>query len=238
MSGLEVKVYKPCKSALFLAKTLQKNAWCHRRWPHTDAVSGPKSYNAGGKPKVDTIDGGRSREKEQREVPKRDDRRQNNPGKDSQRRQASATLDVLSQFAGLSLERGGLSVADAEKEARKHRGLSAASIKVTSINVEGQKDIARLAHGLDRVLFNPGVYYLQDPRSRVFNFDPYLQNVMPPDEFDYEALGDFIPPYKDEELYKLAKQHKVRFTGSTSQYDGRTFSFSLSPFVFPPSNDR
>ena len=39
----------------------------------------------------------------------------------------------------------------------------------------GEIKVPRLSFDLSRVLFNPGVYQLQDPRSRVYNFDPYLE---------------------------------------------------------------
>ncbi|KAH7033201.1 mitochondrial protein Pet127-domain-containing protein, partial [Microdochium trichocladiopsis] len=76
--------------------------------------------------------------------------------------------------------------------------------------------VPRLAHGLDRVLFNPGVYFLQDPRSRVFNFDPYLANIMPIQEFDFNALKQYITSSKDTTLISKAKAHNKKYTGSTS----------------------
>ncbi|KXJ93048.1 mitochondrial protein Pet127-domain-containing protein [Microdochium bolleyi] len=76
--------------------------------------------------------------------------------------------------------------------------------------------VPRLSHGLDRVLFNPGVYFLQDPRSRVFNFDPYLANIMPIQEFDFNALKQYITSSKDTTLIAKAKAYKKKYTGSTS----------------------
>ena len=60
-----------------------------------------------------------------------------------------------------------------------------------------REKIPTLQHGLDRVLFNPGVFYLQDPRSRVFNFDPYLQTIMPIQDFDFDALHEYVTSSRD-----------------------------------------
>ncbi|RUP52155.1 mitochondrial protein Pet127-domain-containing protein [Jimgerdemannia flammicorona] len=76
--------------------------------------------------------------------------------------------------------------------------------------------VPHLAHGLDRALFNPGVHYLQDPRSKVFNFDPYLKRITPPADFDYSALAPYITSSKDETLWSMAKDMGKRYVGSTS----------------------
>jgi hypothetical protein len=79
-----------------------------------------------------------------------------------------------------------------------------------------QPPVASLSYGLDRALFNPGVYHLQDPRSKVFNFDPYLANIMPTEEFDFDALQQYITSSKDENLIGVAREHGKKYTGSTS----------------------
>lgn len=79
----------------------------------------------------------------------------------------------------------------------------------------------RLAHRLDRILFNPGgAYHMQDPRSRVYNFDPYLATIMPVSEFDYDALKEYITSSKDTKLRDLAAKHDKKFCGSTSSLTG------------------
>jgi hypothetical protein len=92
--------------------------------------------------------------------------------------------------------------------------------------------VPMLAYGLDRVLFNPGVYRLQDPRSRIFNFDPYLEKIMPVNEFDFEALSEYKTSSKDEALINLTKQLGTKFTGSTSSMSSvlQHFHFLLSGF--------
>ncbi len=76
------------------------------------------------------------------------------------------------------------------------------------------RPIARLAHGLDRVLFkyaapvishdyvltayrSPGVHWLKDPRSHVFNFTPWLQKVPKVHDFDFERVQGFIKSSQD-----------------------------------------
>lgn len=63
---------------------------------------------------------------------------------------------------------------------------------------------------------SPGVYQLQDPRSRVYNFDPYLQTIMPVDEFDFNALAQYITSSKDVSLVDIAKRNLKKYAGSTS----------------------
>lgn len=92
--------------------------------------------------------------------------------------------------------------------------------------------VPRLSYGLDRVLFNPGVYRLQDPRSRVYNFDPYLEKIMPVAEFDFDALGEYKTSSRDKDLLAMTRELKTKFTGSTSSMSGvlQHFHFMLSKF--------
>ncbi|KAG5959803.1 hypothetical protein E4U58_004857 [Claviceps cyperi] len=73
-----------------------------------------------------------------------------------------------------------------------------------------------LSYDLDRVLFNPGVYQMQDHRSGVFNFDPYLASIMPVEEFDYSALNGYTTSSKDARLRELCAKHELKYCGSTS----------------------
>ncbi|KAN0062225.1 hypothetical protein ACQY0O_005406 [Thecaphora frezii] len=81
-------------------------------------------------------------------------------------------------------------------------------------------DVPALAHGLDRVLFNPGIYWLRDPRSGIYNFDPRIRDVLDVDLFDYEALTPYVTSSQDPELAKLTKKHQRRYCGSTSSMTG------------------
>ncbi|KAK1149905.1 hypothetical protein N8T08_003461 [Aspergillus melleus] len=76
--------------------------------------------------------------------------------------------------------------------------------------------VPRLSYGLERALFNPGVYTLRDPRSRVYNFDPYLGSIMPVTEFDFAALKDYITSSKDDTLRNIAVKEKKKYIGSSS----------------------
>jgi hypothetical protein len=82
------------------------------------------------------------------------------------------------------------------------------------------KPIARLAHGLDRVLFNPGVHWLQDPRSRVYNFTPWLESIPKVTDFAFERVTGFIRSSQDDDLHTLAKIHSRPYVGSTSSLTG------------------
>ncbi|KAG8730459.1 hypothetical protein FRC12_020257, partial [Ceratobasidium sp. 428] len=93
--------------------------------------------------------------------------------------------------------------------------------------------IPTLQHGLDRVLFNPGVHWLQDPHSRVYNFPPELQAMPAFTSFAYEKVNTFITSSKDAELANLAKRQGKKFTGSTS-----SVSMILAHIYFLISNWR
>ncbi|KAF7346212.1 hypothetical protein MSAN_01848100 [Mycena sanguinolenta] len=82
------------------------------------------------------------------------------------------------------------------------------------------RPIATLEHGLERVLFNPGVHWLQDPRSRVYNFSPHLESLPKVTEFAFERLPGFIKSSRDEDLRGLAKRENRMFAGSTSSLTG------------------
>ncbi|KAI9893609.1 MAG: hypothetical protein M1814_006405 [Vezdaea aestivalis] len=93
--------------------------------------------------------------------------------------------------------------------------------------------IPSLAYGLDRVLFNPGVYHLQDPRSRVYNFDPYLEKITPSEKFNFDLLPPYHKPSEDGSLEKVAVEHGGKYYGSTS-----TLSSTLAQFHFLLSHGR
>ena len=95
-----------------------------------------------------------------------------------------------------------------------------ASIKAADLHIDAlkipQPPVPGLEYGLDRVLFNPGVYQLQDPTSRVYNFDPYLQDIMPAMEFDFNALKEYKTSSEDKALATIAKDYQKKYIGSTS----------------------
>ncbi len=108
------------------------------------------------------------------------------------------------------------------------------TVKADGLNLipidAGPLEVPKLAYGLERVLFNPGVYQLQDPRTRVFNFDPYLQTIMPASEFDFNALKQYVTSSKDQVLLDKTTAEKKKYTGSTSSMTSALghFHFLLS----------
>ncbi|GAA6046407.1 hypothetical protein JCM3770_004903 [Rhodotorula araucariae] len=85
----------------------------------------------------------------------------------------------------------------------------------------GDVPIATLAHSLDRVLFNPGVHFLRDPRTGVYNFArDVLENVPKVDEFDFTKLPQYVTSSRDEVLRGLMEGEGRTFAGSTSSTIG------------------
>ncbi|KAF8744306.1 Pet127 protein, partial [Rhizoctonia solani] len=113
--------------------------------------------------------------------------------------------------------------------------LELSEISLDSIARDPQHVVAvpTLKHGLDRVLFNPGVHWLQDPHSRVYNFPPELQTMPAFTSFAYDRINTFITSSKDTELTDLAKRHNKKFVGSTS-----SVSMILAHIYFLVSNWR
>jgi hypothetical protein len=50
----------------------------------------------------------------------------------------------------------------------------------------------------------------------VFNFDPYLQKIMPVSEFDFDSLKEYITSSRDETLRDLALENGRKYVGSSS----------------------
>ncbi|KAK2748094.1 hypothetical protein FQN57_001217 [Myotisia sp. PD_48] len=112
------------------------------------------------------------------------------------------------------------------------RTLDMKDIQLNALVTESDA-VPSLSYGLDRILFNPGVYHLQDPRSMVYNFDPYLREIMPVSEFDFKALNDYITSSKDTTLRDKAVEIGKKYIGSSS-----SMTNVLSHFHFLLSNWR
>lgn len=65
----------------------------------------------------------------------------------------------------------------------------------------------------------------------MYNFDPQLQKIAQPDEFNYDCLPAFIPPSRDTNLRSLAHDLGAKFVTSTS-----SISASLGMIYFVVSN--
>ena len=90
-----------------------------------------------------------------------------------------------------------------------------ADLKLKPIDVP-QPPVPGVVYGLDRVLFNPGVYQLRDEHSKVYNFDPYLETITPVKEFDFSALKEYITSSRDTALINIAAQEKTKYTDRKS----------------------
>ena len=124
-------------------------------------------------------------------------------------------------------------LSDPESKLIKSALLTTRTLKMEALEVTGQPPVKNLSYDLDRVLFKQGVYNLQDPRTGVFNFDHYLQNIMPEEEFDFDSLARFMASSEDTTLQRLAKEHGKKYVGSTS-----SMTSVLSHFHFLLSNFR
>lgn len=89
-------------------------------------------------------------------------------------------------------------------------------VRLQSIPPLKQADPPRLAHGLDRVLFNPGVSWLKDPRSQIYNYDPRIRKILDFDLFDPDTAPEYITASRDPQLKELTVRRKAKFFGSTS----------------------
>lgn len=77
--------------------------------------------------------------------------------------------------------------------------------------------VAKLSHGLERVLFSPGVHWMRCPRTGVYNFDPSLSHMPEVDSFNYEmGVPPFVPASEDKELLGMAKSLGCSYISSTS----------------------
>jgi hypothetical protein len=122
-----------------------------------------------------------------------------------------------------------------QAEERSHAevlSMNPLDIEVKPLDIP-QPPVPYLEYGLDRVLFNRGVYVLQDPASRVYNFDPYLEKIMPVNEFDFNALKEYKTSSEDFALAAIGSEQNKRYIGSTS-----SMTSSLAHFHYLISNWR
>ncbi|KAJ2851706.1 hypothetical protein IWW36_000851 [Coemansia brasiliensis] len=94
--------------------------------------------------------------------------------------------------------------------------VNSSMLKYSQVGQSHIPRVPRLAHGLERVLFSPGVHLLQDPNSHVYNFDPYIRSITQPKDFDFDKLTPYITSSKDSTLIEYARSRKKQFIGSTS----------------------
>lgn len=92
--------------------------------------------------------------------------------------------------------------------------------------LEAEK-IPRLAHKLDRALFSPGVHFLQDPRTRIYNFTPYLKKIIKLEDFNFDLVEKFVTVSKDKVLFNKAIEQLKKFYSSTSSMTSSLTQFYL-----------
>lgn len=110
--------------------------------------------------------------------------------------------------------------------------LAPSDVPIRGMKAPRDAKVARLARGLQRVLFAPGVHSLRDPRTGVWNFEPELGEVPVPEDFAFHRLPQYITASKDDELAKMAEEDGLRFIGSTS-----TLTQALSQIYFTLSGE-
>ena len=129
----------------------------------------------------------------------------------------------------VSRKRGVVASTTSKKTPKLKSTIDAKALSISPLPRIGP-NVPNLCHDLSRVLFNPGIYQLQDQRSRVYNFDPYLEKLMPVSEFDFKVLKEYITSSADEILRSLALKHGKKYVGSSSSMTSvlAQFHFLLS----------
>lgn len=109
-------------------------------------------------------------------------------------------------------------------------------VDYTPIDIPDQDPVPTLKHKLSRVLFSPGVHYINDPRTGVFNFNPYIHNLLPNNEFDFSKITPYIPSSKDVLLSKLSSHYGAKYYSSTSSMTGLLSQLHFFISNFKPVN--
>lgn len=145
-------------------------------------------------------------------------------------------IQKLAEFASVPPRHAIRKPVDLSRLNRKNASFysfDSSSVSHEAVDVPAQPPVPELAHNLDRTLFNPGVHFLRDPRTNVYNFTPYLENIMSIKDFDFNYTPRYVPSGKDGKLAQIAKQHDRKYTGSTS-----SLTSVLSHFHYLLSQER
>ena len=196
-----------------------------------------KGRDTGGKAQSVDVSSAPSKQKESTSTGNSDGNERRTPDKTT----TTSVSQTSRHVTGSSANEGPAVQPSSSSPAMSHAGpgeivsVDPSGLEVTPLDIP-QPTVPGLEYGLDRVLFNPGVYQLQDPHSRVYNFDPYLQKIMPVVEFDYNALKEYKTSSQDTALSALAKKHGKRYIGSTSSMTGTLGHFHYLLSSFRPLN--
>lgn len=82
---------------------------------------------------------------------------------------------------------------------------------ISSIESSSSPSTPFLTIPLPHSAFSPGVHWLQEPRSGVYNFTPWLQNIPDVNEFAFERLPPFVKSSRDK-VCDLDCPHGLRAT--------------------------
>lgn len=110
--------------------------------------------------------------------------------------------------------------------------------QVSQVQPLDHKKIPTLSHDLEKVLFSPGVHFLQDPRTKVFNFPEYLKKVVKYEEFNFDMIQTFISASKDETLLREAIRNNKTFYSSTSSMTSSLIQFYLFLNNYAPGESK
>lgn len=99
------------------------------------------------------------------------------------------------------------------------------------VNIENEsllnKLVPELAHGLENIVFRPGIYTMDEMAKIQPDGGVFLRNIPQVEDVDMSRIPPFIPPSKDPVLKKITQESGIRFMMSTS-----TISSVLSHFYF------
>jgi hypothetical protein len=70
----------------------------------------------------------------------------------------------------------------------------------------------------------------------VYNFDPYLEKIMPMEDFDYDALYEYITSSRDTTLVDMARECGAKYVGSTSSMTAILSHFHFLLSAWRPVN--
>lgn len=131
-----------------------------------------------------------------------------------------SALNAVSQLAKRQIGKE-VSKSESSKPNQRSQGFifaeaNAQDLSYEALDVPGQAPVPQLANKLDRVLFSPGVHFLKDPRTNVYNFDSRLEQIMSIADFDFRRIAPYVPAGRDSKLSSLAGEIGQKYTASTS----------------------
>ena len=105
------------------------------------------------------------------------------------------------------------------------------------------KNVPKLASNLSQVVHSPGVHFLKDPRTHIYNFDKSFAELPHIDSLNMEKIHSFTPSSRDTKLLDIVQNidsPEVRKSKKQSKYFSSTSSMTgvLMKFHLLLSNNR